>query len=233
MDGEAEPVSGESTDAHLAGCVACRNWLQRAAVLNRALRVRPASAVPDLAPRVLAATSTLRRRRGLGWRIALACVAVAQFGLGAAEALGWSTGMGHSGQLMGGMSAHLFNESTCWNLALAAGLAWVAWRADSVGGLLPVFGGFLLLLTGYCVHDLVTGDATVARVASHGLLVVGFVLMVVVDRRYGRSGPPHSHRGRPRGDLPTGADGRGLDDVQTSEQADGYVLRPVNRHHAA
>ncbi|BCJ32509.1 membrane protein [Actinocatenispora thailandica] len=226
LDGEAEPAPAGSPDQHLAGCAACRSWYEQATRLSRRLRVRPAVSGPDLTDRVLTAAwppgGGSRRR----WRIALAVVAAAQLALGLAQLLGWHAGMmpaaGHD------LSTHLFDESTAWNLALGLGMASVAWRARAAAGLIPVVGGFLVVLTAFCVRDLAAGTVTAMRVSEHGLLLLGFTLMLLVRRAAtsGTRGPtaqpgdttgagPHRPAGpdRPTPLVPPAAPGRGLRSV--------------------
>src|SRR3954453_10410553 len=53
LDGGEDPAGGPLVDEHLAGCAGCREWLDRAATVNRLTRT--AVAVPDLGDRILAA----------------------------------------------------------------------------------------------------------------------------------------------------------------------------------
>src|SRR3954462_430404 len=53
LDGEDDPAARELVDEHLAGCAGCREWLDRAATVNRLTRT--AVAAPDLGDRILAA----------------------------------------------------------------------------------------------------------------------------------------------------------------------------------
>jgi predicted anti-sigma-YlaC factor YlaD len=177
LDGEAEPAPAEETDAHLAACATCRSWQVRAEAITRTLRVRPAVTTPDLRAKVLPAIDRHR-----WWpRVALGGVAIAQLALGMSQVFGMDDGMTTSAMPGGVFSGeHLLNESTAWNLALGLGLLWVALRTKAVTGMLPVLTGFLAVLTVFTVHDLIVGDVTVARVASHGLLVVGLGLLYVV-----------------------------------------------------
>ncbi|GAA3512037.1 zf-HC2 domain-containing protein [Actinocatenispora rupis] len=224
LDGEAGP--DPAVDAHLAGCAACRDWSERAVALTRRLRVRPVPPAPDLTDRIMAAAPPPAPPRGTGWRVALAVVALAQLGLGVGQLFGWHAG---SPVMPAAMESHLFNESTAWNVALAFGLGWVAWRG-AAGGLLPVFGGFLVLVGAYSAHDLVSGTATAARVLTHGLLLLGFVLMLVVDRR-----------GRPRtgpvtampDDLPSPGTAGEDSTPAPARRHRRYALRPVDRRRDA
>ncbi|WP_344134029.1 zf-HC2 domain-containing protein [Saccharopolyspora halophila] len=174
LDGEASPVAEERLEAHLAECAGCRSWQQRAIALNRTLRVRPAQPTPDLTAAVLRAAPA---RTGRGWRrIALAVVGGCQLVLGFAQL----AGVGQDNLVA--MAGHLFNESTAWNLAIGLGLLWTAWRPGAAAGTVPVLSAFVLVLTGFCVHDLVLGTATAGRVATHGLLVAGLIALVLVQR---------------------------------------------------
>lgn len=197
LDGERSPIPEAQVEDHVAECPACRSWQLRATALTRALRLRPAEPTPDLVQSVLdAAGPLLRRRRARRWpRVLLGGVAVCQVALGAAQALGWGHG-DHQHATGEWMAGHLFNESTSWNLALGLGMLWTAWRVRASSGLLPVLTAFLLVLTGFSTGDLVGGAVTVERLATHGLLVLGLVLLVVVHRdRARRPG------GRPPGDV--------------------------------
>ncbi|MEU5692350.1 zf-HC2 domain-containing protein [Actinosynnema sp. NPDC020468] len=194
LDAESEPVPAADTDAHLEGCPSCRAWQDSAAALTRSLRLRPATATPDLVDAVLAAAPPPPRRR-TGWypRLGLGAVGVAQVTLGLGQLFGSSTSpdatSGHG--LHGASSGHLFNESTAWNLALGLGLLWAALWPRGTSGLLPVTAAFVAVLTPYSVGDLVSGQATVQRVTSHAILLLGLALLITVHR--GRR-DPDGHR---------------------------------------
>lgn len=227
LDGEPEGASEEWTRAHLEACVDCRNWERQAFALTRSLRLRPAEKAPDLAAGVLEQIPA-RRVRVPWWRVALAIVAFAQIVLGLAQVLGWDGGMASA---HGAMGTHLFDESTAWNLAVGLGMGWVAWRVRAAGGVLPLLGSFLVVLAWFCVRDLIAGDVTVARVASHGLLAVGFALMLVVYKRNSRPHRPASVGGqgsRSEADM-TGADEEA---PQQRRRSGGTGLRPVSRRAA-
>lgn len=232
LDGEPEPVPAAWTDQHLAGCADCRDWQRRAEEQARALRVRSAPPVPDLTARVLDAawpSGSARPAPQRRWRVALVAVAAVQVALGVAQLAGW-----HAGMLTGGgMSRHLFDETTAWNLALGVGMAWVAWRSRAALGLLPVFGGFLLALTGFCVRDTIAGEVTGVRLAEHGLLLIGFSLMLVVHRD-GREPTPAP--GRQPVPTPTAGPADVEPWVPDRDPAVGGAtrrLRPVNHRRAA
>jgi predicted anti-sigma-YlaC factor YlaD len=189
LDGEAEPVPAAETDAHLAGCADCTRWLDRAHVLTRSLRVRPAQPVPDLAAAVLAAAPP--RRAPAVARSALAAVAVVQLLLALSQLFaGSASHAGHGG-------GHLFNEGAAWNFALGVGLLVAAVHAHRAAGLLPTLGGFVAVLAVFSARDLAEGTATVARVLSHLPLLAGLVLLYLVHR---------THRDRPVPGSPAAED---------------------------
>lgn len=84
------------------------------------------------------------------------------------------------GQVGGG---HVGNESAAWNIALGAAFVSVARAGRCPPGLLAmlaVFGGMLLLLS---VSDLLSGRVEPDRLATHLLLITGFVLVLRISRR--------------------------------------------------
>src|SRR5689334_2997712 len=59
LDGEDDPADRQAVDAHLAGCAGCREWLDRAATVNRLTSTSMATP-PDLTAAILAALPTTR-----------------------------------------------------------------------------------------------------------------------------------------------------------------------------
>ncbi|MDA3628937.1 zf-HC2 domain-containing protein [Saccharopolyspora sp. WRP15-2] len=222
LDGEEPQISAAELDEHLAACAGCREWQRGVVDLTRRLRIRPAEPVPDLVSGVLAAQPHRRR-----WpRLLLGCVAVCQLLLGLVQATGLvALGHGDHGESMG---AHLFNESTAWNVALGVGLLLSAVRPRTVSGLLPVLSAFLVVLTGFSVVDLINDAVPAARLLSHGFLVAGLVLLVLVR---------HDQRGAPR---PGAAESPGqrasaggtAEPPDQDDESERHHLRPVS-HHAA
>jgi predicted anti-sigma-YlaC factor YlaD len=233
LDGEAEPVPAAQTDEHLHACSECRAWQERAAELSRSLRVRQAPPVPDLVGSIMAKAPVLDDRRGRWPRLLLGGIAVAQTGLAFSQVVGIGTADDHLQHSGMPAASHFFNESTAWNLALGIGLFWAAVRPRATTGLIPVVGGFVVILLGYSTHDLITGTAPVLRVVSHGLLVVALGLLILVHRR---SADP----------TPGGADALRADSTTESRESLDETpptasdeakprppLRPAGRHHAA
>ncbi len=166
-----------------------------------------------------------------GWyaRSGLAGVAVAQITLGLAQVLGSgpvdAETAGHG--IHGASGSHLFNESTAWNLALGLGLLWTALRPRATTGMVPVVAGFVVVLGVFSVQDLIAGQATVQRVTSHAILVLGLVLLLVVHR--GRRDPDRARAG-----IDTSLDTGSPPETSRSEQPahPRPRLRPVSKHAA-
>jgi len=229
LDNEAEPEGAADVDEHLAHCAACRAWQASAVELTRSLRVRPAVAVPDLTAAILAAAP----QRTRSWpRYALGLVAVAQLTLAIAQIVGVDTNAshvdhGHAGPFAG----HLFNESTAWNLALGVGLGWAALRPKASSGLIPVLSGFVVVLLGYSVYDLIADAVPMSRVVGHGVLVLALALLLIV--RHDAASPTPGH-----GDVVGTPEDYRVDGSISAPQQEkkgsrrGH-LRPAGRHRAA
>ena len=69
LDGEDDPADRARVDEHLAGCAGCREWLDRAATVNRLTRTGVVADMPDLSAAILAAlpagAPAARSRRSL------------------------------------------------------------------------------------------------------------------------------------------------------------------------
>ena len=256
-DGEDDPLDGAAVSAHLSSCADCREWGQAAAAATRALRLRPADSVPDLSAQIgqtaaamglTAASRAARpsRRAGPrwwwstdGWRVALAVLAIAQLLLGVAQLFGVGA-VGHGDHAMSGMGSgsaadHLFNESSAWNIAIGAGFAVAAMLPRLAAGLLPMLLVFLGVLTLVSAADLLRGDVTAGRVATHLLVVAGVLVLWRVHRCYRRSPLPGQRQAGMDAVL-HGVDGSMADDRAAGAGADegrrGRWLRPAGRRAA-
>ena len=216
MDGERLHVPAARVDAHVQSCRGCRRWLAEAMELAQRARQADASGGPDLSARIVAeADAALGGARPGRFapavsrllRYLLAIAGVAQLLVATAQMAGVDFGMvalhGH-GAMTG---AHLLNESTAWSLAIGCGMVLTAIWPRAALGVAVVLGVYVIALTGFVIDDAVTGQVTVARIASHGPAVVGLVLVALVY--LGRAGLERSALGRASGDqdivLPAGA----------------------------
>jgi predicted anti-sigma-YlaC factor YlaD len=199
-DGEDPLAPLDAVAAHLDGCPPCRDWTERADALARLSRLAAVPAVtyqPAHDPIVLAAVPAPRglarmlgdrfRRRIARWgRIALGVVGAAQFVLGLAQvtAVGQSVASGAmAGAAADAVSpAHLWHESAAWNLAIGAAFVWVAWRRIRPAGLVPLLTAFVSAIVVLGLGDLLGGLVDPRRLISHGLIVLGYLLVLALSR---------------------------------------------------
>ncbi len=189
LDGERPEVLAQQVDAHLESCGRCRTWLIGAAVQTRRFAsIKPGDG-PDLADKIVAtlnegSTPRQRRMRAVRSRYrrwGLIAVGLFQVAIAAAQIAGFDFGMvSHTHGATSG--EHLMHESTAWLLAL--GLAMIAagfWPVAAIG-VAAIVGAYSLALVGYEVVDVVEGEETAARIASHVPLLVGFTFALLVAR---------------------------------------------------
>ncbi|GAA1210281.1 hypothetical protein GCM10009675_33630 [Prauserella alba] len=156
--------------------------------MRRSMRLAEAPDMPDLTERIVAVAAPPPREHW-GLRVPLIVVALLQCGLGIAQLLG--VHVGHA-VTAGAGAGHLGNESAAWNLAVGVGLLWAALRPHAAAGLLPALTAFAGVLAVVSVADLATGAVTATRVLSHGILVAGICLLLLVRHRYRTTGPASS-----------------------------------------
>lgn len=182
LDGEELPGESAAIDAHLTGCAECRAYAERVASVSRRARMSPLADTPDLVAAVLAAAPPLRRSRAGAVRVGLGAVGIGQCAL-AISGIVTAGGSHHGGPELAGASAvHLINESSAWNLALAVGFLWVAAGNSRISGLVPVVAAFVGVLTVLSAFDLIGGRVDAVRLLSHGLVVVGLLLLMALQR---------------------------------------------------
>jgi predicted anti-sigma-YlaC factor YlaD len=160
LDGEAAAIEAADIDAHLTHCPACQAFATRAATLTRAIRIRPAEAVPNLAAAILASAPAPAR---LWPRYVLLWVGLTQLVLAVPALAG-------DGQ---GASTHVARELGSWDIALAVGLLVVAWQPRRAAGLLPfalALAGAMALTAGL---DIAAGHAPASGEAIHLVDVAG------------------------------------------------------------
>ena len=184
LDGEPLGMPAATLDAHLAGCPACREWAEDAAVVTRLARLAAAPPVPDLTAAVL--TALPRELPGAGAaarsrlvdtavRLLLLAVAVAQAGL-AWPALA-------SGAASMSAPVHVTHETGAWNVAVAAAFLAVAVAPRLAAGALPFLVTFAAVLLPVTVADLAAGHVHTDRALAHLLLLAGVVLVATVAWR--------------------------------------------------
>jgi predicted anti-sigma-YlaC factor YlaD len=196
LDGEDEPADRVRTDEHLSGCADCRQWLDRAAEVNRLTRTGPVVSVPDLSDAVLAAlppgpaAPARRARWATALHVALGAVGAVQLVLGLAQVGSGTPGGDHAhpGVGLAATPGHLWHESAAWNVAVGAGFLFIALRRTRPTGLVPMLTAFVGMLLLLSVNDLTVGRVDAARLVSHGFVIGGYLIVVALSRV--TAGPP-------------------------------------------
>lgn len=215
LDGEETAVERAAAQGHLDECAQCRAWFATAAAVTRRVRTRLVTDVPDRTDAILAAlggaaaaggvadtgdTPAARRSRWrphlpgrgalvLGLRAALGLLGAVQLVLGLAQ-----VGRGATAEHLHASGQHLWHESAAWNVAVGAGFLFVAVRRSPPAGLLPMLSAFVGTLLLLSVNDLATGSVSGERLVSHGFLVVGYLVTVLLSRPGLRPGGPAPQR---------------------------------------
>ncbi|MEV6350622.1 zf-HC2 domain-containing protein [Actinoplanes sp. NPDC051851] len=201
LDGEDDPALRPLVDEHLAGCAGCREWLDRAAAVNRLTGTGPVMAVPDLSEAILAALPVTPVRRRWRFRIpvaavlylALALVGAVQLILGLAQ-IGGGAAAGHVHDGLSAAPGHLWNESAAWNVSIGAGYLFIALRRTRPVGLVPMLTAFVGMLLLLSVNDLTGDRVDIARLVGHGFVIVGYLLVVALSRGVGGAERPPGAR---------------------------------------
>lgn len=205
LDGEDDPADAQRVDAHLGGCANCRQWLDRAATVNRLTRTSAAASPPDLSAAILAALppaappAAPRRRAAGALYAALGLVGAVQLVLGLAQVGGGTTGAhSHAGAGLTATSGHLWHESAAWNVALGAGFLLVGLRRSRPTGLVPMLTAFVAMLVLLSTNDLTTGKVDVQRLVSHGFVLAGYAIVIALSRRAVDPAGPQGRQGVPQ-----------------------------------
>ena len=231
-DDEQSVAQQDTIDAHLATCGACRRFADQAARVTRLARTAVASPEPDVVAAVLGAAPRTRRRwLAHALRVLLGLVGLAQVEIAFVGVLTAQSG-GHDSQgitLEGASVTHFAHESAAWNLALGVGFMWIAWRSSrtTASGMVPMLVTFVAVLAVLVVLDAIAGRVDPERFLLHGLVLLGLILLIVLDRlprpavpgapASGLLWPRSSRRGRPA----RGTDSDGLPpDLRPTAQRD-------------
>ncbi|MGX6601609.1 zf-HC2 domain-containing protein [Micromonosporaceae bacterium Da 78-11] len=199
LDGEDDPADTVLVDEHMAGCAGCRQWLDRAATVNRLTRTAVGVPVPDLTATILAGLPVVAPRRRRRFRpatalsVALAAVGAVQLILGLGQVGGGVAG-GHVHAGLDATPGHLWHESAAWNVALGAGYLFIALRRTRPSGLLPMLTAFVGMLLLLSVNDLTAGRVDATRLVSHGFVLLGYLLIVMLTRIPGGFATPPGAR---------------------------------------
>ncbi|MFI7543727.1 zf-HC2 domain-containing protein [Actinoplanes sp. NPDC049599] len=214
LDGEDDPADRPRVEEHLSGCAGCREWLERAAAVNRLTRTGLVSDVPDLSAAILAALPVApapgRRRLGSGpLYVGLAAVGAVQLILGLAQ-IGGGASSAHVHTGLDATPGHLWHESAAWNVAVGAGFLFIALRRSRPTGLVPMLTAFVGMLLLLSVNDLSAGRVDTARLVSHGFVILGYLIVVALSRVTRDSA-------RPPGDRVAGGSGWHLVEAEAED----------------
>lgn len=185
LDGEESTPERGALDAHLATCAACRRFAEQAARVTRLTRTAVATQEPDVVAAVLAVAPRPRRLQlATVLRVMLGLVGLAQGDIALIGVLTAQSGAhGSQGVMLEGASiAHLAHESAAWNLALGVGFLWIARRSPQTSGMVPTLATFVVALTGLVVLDVLAERVDPERFLLHGLVVLGLILVLALDR---------------------------------------------------
>jgi len=189
LDGEDSEAERSAVDEHVATCPGCHRFADDAARVTRLARTAVATPEPDVIDAVLAAAPRSRRPQLIAAvRVLLGLVGLAQAEVALVGMIGAHSSE-HGGVVLQGASvAHFAHESAAWNLALGVGFLWVAWRSSRPSGMVPTLATFVAVLTVLVVMDAMAGGVDTARLLAHGLVVLGLVLVIALDRLPGPAG---------------------------------------------
>jgi len=194
LDGEDDPADRPLVDEHLADCAGCRQWLDRAATVNRLTGTSLVTSVPDLSEAILASAPATAPKRPrivrVGLYAALAAVGAVQLILGLTQVSGGASGPPvHTG--LAATPGHLWHESAAWNVAVGTGFLFIALRRSRPNGLVPMLTAFVAMLLLLSVNDLAAGRVEATRLVSHGFVLLGYLLVVSLSRKMpGPAQPP-------------------------------------------
>ena len=187
LDDELTSVESVALDTHLRNCAVCTTFAARATALVPLVRVRAADQIPDLVAPILA-TARAPRRDAVrdAARLMLAWVAVVELAFALpALVLGDSSGA----------TAHVARHLGSFDVAIAAGLLYAAWRPQRALALIPV----AFVLSGCVIVtaalDITDGSTSSGFEAHHVIDLLGFALLWIV------AGRPLPRRGAMRATL--------------------------------
>jgi predicted anti-sigma-YlaC factor YlaD len=175
LDGEEPGLDPVIIEQHLATCVGCRAFAADAETLHRSIRLAPAPAIPDLTPGILAAIGTEDgvgdTQRALRW--ILAALALVQIAVAVPALI-----LGNDANLPVHTARHLGS----FDVAVAVGFLFAAWRPSRIPGLLPVVTALVVCLVGSSMLDVVSGNTAALSEAHHVTDFAGLVVVWLLSR---------------------------------------------------
>jgi predicted anti-sigma-YlaC factor YlaD len=205
LDGEVG--EGEDRDAiqvaatrHVESCEGCQVWFDQAVNVTRLVRIGltlPSPGVPDSV--LDAAPGPRRARVALALRAALGLIGATQLLVAISQiATSAMATMSTAGSIDGATPDHLLHESAAWNIGVGAAFLLIAGRFARPASVVGILTAFVAALTLLSADDVVSGAVTWSRLASHLLLVAGYLIVVVLSRPSISMHEPPSGKGRAR-----------------------------------
>jgi predicted anti-sigma-YlaC factor YlaD len=183
LDGEEPGLDDALVDAHLERCVSCREFAASATRLRRASRLSVAEEVPDLSPAILAtvaASTPDELSQGDQVQVVLRWVLVALAIVQIAVAVP-SLVFGSDA----GASVHVARHIGSFDIAVAVGFLFAAWRPSRISGLLPVVAALVACLVASSMLDVLSGNAQALGEAHHGIDFAGLAVLWLLSRTTG------------------------------------------------
>ncbi len=180
IDGEDAGVPVASVEDHLGGCPACRAWREAAIGVTRSARLSVVRDAPDLTVPLLTALGSARHRRSpwtgrCGWlRLALAATGLL-LALASVQGVLVEHATMHADH-------HPIHELGSFEVALASGFAFAAWRPSRAWGMLPLAALVVGLVTVNASLDLLAGRTDVSAEVGHVFELCGLGLMWRLSR---------------------------------------------------
>lgn len=182
LDGhdDADPA----VDGHLAGCVACQGWRADAVALAHRVDLHVAEPVPDrsaailavLADEVVAEEKAAHDEALLPWRAGLAALGIVQLLLAVPVLLGSEPGAG----------VHVAREMGSFDVALAVGFLFAAWRPARAWGMVPLVAVLAACLIATSAVDVIEGRTALAGETLHLTDLAGLVMLWALAHAYRR-----------------------------------------------
>jgi predicted anti-sigma-YlaC factor YlaD len=193
LDSEEPGVELSLIHAHLDTCAGCRGFAASAERLHRTSRLAPAPEVPDLTPAILAAigdepvpalrsgtepalrsgTEPASADTQLVLRWILAALALVQIGVAVPALLLGSDA---------GLPVHTARHLGSFDIAIAVGFLFAAWRPSRIPGLLPVVAALVACLVGSSLLDVFAGNTGALGEAHHTTDFVGLAVLWLLSR---------------------------------------------------
>jgi predicted anti-sigma-YlaC factor YlaD len=175
LDGEDPGLDPAAVDAHLERCAGCRAFAAEVRELHGSLRVAPAPEIPDLTPEILVAIGAEpahgEAQRALRW--ILAALALVQIAVAVPALI-----LGADANLPVHTARHLGS----FDVAVAVGFLFAAWRPARIPGLLPVVTALVVCLVGSSMLDVIAGNTAALSEAHHVTDFAGLVVVWLLSR---------------------------------------------------